>query len=262
MGILEILNSWNEGLDPRTKDLPFIASNYQVPLIVVAYLYIVLKWGPDYMKDKKPYNLKTYIRCYDVFQVVMNGYILVRFARLGFFDEPTRLCIPLDYSMTPTLIEMSYTIWLGLMIRFTDLTETVTFVLRKKNNQISFLHLYHHVSVMLLGWYIARFYAVQMAAVSLVVNSFVHMVMYTYYFLSSYGDKAPKILKKVKPLITIMQLTQFVILLLHSILGYIPSCEPRMRMPATIADINLIINFVLFYNFYQTTYKTRQKQKT
>ncbi|XP_076277599.1 very long chain fatty acid elongase 1-like isoform X2 [Lasioglossum baleicum] len=213
------------------------------------------------MKDKQPYNLKTFIRCYNVFQVFMNGFLVVRFAQLGFFDEPTRLCYPIDYSMDPILIKMTYTMWIGLLTRLCDLIETVTFVLRKKDRQISFLHLYHHVSVILLGWYIARFYAVKMAAVPLVVNSIVHIVMYTYYLLSSFGDKAPKILQKVKPLITIMQMTQFVILVIHSILGYVPSCEPRLMKPATVANINLIMNFILFYNFYRTTYNTQQKQK-
>ncbi|XP_076277601.1 very long chain fatty acid elongase 1-like [Lasioglossum baleicum] len=261
MGIVDLYNYWNEDLDPRTKDLPLIASNYQIPLILILYLYIVLKWGPNYMKDKKPYNLKTFIRCYNVLQVFMNGFIVVRFAQLGVFDEPTKLCILPDYSFDPIPVQISYTLWLGLIIRLVDLTETVTFVLRKKERQVSFLHLYHHVSIILLGWYFTRFYAVQITVIPLVINSIVHMVMYTYYFLSSFGDKAPKILQKVKPLITIMQMIQFVILILYAVVVYLPSCRLPTIVPIHIGNLNIIIYLILFYNFYRTNYKTQQKQK-
>lgn len=34
------------------------------------------------------------------------------------------------------------------VFKIIDLLDTVFFVLRKKNNQVSFLHVYHHVAVM------------------------------------------------------------------------------------------------------------------
>jgi hypothetical protein len=33
----------------------------------------------------------------------------------------------------------------------------VFFVLRKKNNQVTFLHLYHHIVVLLTVWTVAKF---------------------------------------------------------------------------------------------------------
>lgn len=33
--------------------------------------------------------------------------------------------------------------------KYTDLIETMIFVLRKKENQVSFLHVYHHVAIIL-----------------------------------------------------------------------------------------------------------------
>ena len=41
---------------------------------------------------------------------------------------------------------------LGIVIRTAELLETVFFVLRKKQNQVSHLHVYHHVSTILLLW--------------------------------------------------------------------------------------------------------------
>lgn len=261
MGILDLYNYWSEDIDPRMKDLPLVASNIQIPVILILYLYIVLKWGPNYMKDKKPYNLETFIRFYNVLQIIMNGYTVIKFVRLGFFDEPTRLCYLEDYSTNPIPLQIAHTFWMGIMIRVVDLTDTVIFVLRKRDRQISFLHLYHHVSVLLMGWYFMRFYAVQMAAYPVVINSIVHMIMYTYYFISSFGDKAPKILQKVKPFITIMQMVQFVILIAHASVGYLPSCKLQSMRPVHLGIFNLTIYLILFYNFYRKNYKTQQKQK-
>ena len=41
--------------------------------------------------------------------------------------------------------------WFGYMSRFLDMLDTIFFVLRKKDNQVSFLHVYHHMVVPFLG---------------------------------------------------------------------------------------------------------------
>lgn len=48
-----------------------------------------------------------------------------------------------------TILHYSHTYYL---IKIIDLLDTVFFILRKKNNQVSFLHIYHH-SVMVVGCY-------------------------------------------------------------------------------------------------------------
>jgi elongation of very long chain fatty acids protein 7 len=39
---------------------------------------------------------------------------------------------------------MARAVWLYYMAKIVELLDTVFFVLRKKNSQVSFLHLYHH----------------------------------------------------------------------------------------------------------------------
>lgn len=48
-----------------------------VPLItvIIAYIYVIYKAGPQYMENKKPYDLKNVIAGYNVFQIVANGAI-------------------------------------------------------------------------------------------------------------------------------------------------------------------------------------------
>lgn len=40
----------------------------------------------------------------------------------------------------------------AVMVRMGELLETIFFVLRKKQNQVSILHVYHHTSTILLLW--------------------------------------------------------------------------------------------------------------
>lgn len=49
-----------------------------VPVLAVLslYLLVVLKLGPEYMKDKAPYKLKNVMRIYNIAQVIYNAAIL------------------------------------------------------------------------------------------------------------------------------------------------------------------------------------------
>lgn len=92
------------------------------------------------------------------------------------------------------------------MLKLIDLVETVVFVLRKKQEQISFLHVYHHVSTILLMWFMTKYYAVTMASFGILINCAVHVIMYTYYYLSTLGPNMQKILSPYKPIITSVQM--------------------------------------------------------
>nr|KAF7437756.1 hypothetical protein H0235_000147 [Vespula pensylvanica] len=96
--------------------------------------------------------------------------------------------------------------WWALLTKLVDLIETGIFVLRKKNRQISFLHLYHHVSTVLLGWMFGKYYADGMGTFIPLVNCTVHVIMYTYYFLSTFGPNVRKVIHRYKFLLTITQM--------------------------------------------------------
>lgn len=97
------------------------------------------------------------------------------------------------------------------MIKLIDLVETGVFVLRKKNRQISFLHLYHHVSTAALTWISVKFIAGGMATFSILVNSAVHVIMYSYYYASSLNSPTVNaIINPIKRYITIIQMVSFI----------------------------------------------------
>ncbi|XP_017766142.1 PREDICTED: elongation of very long chain fatty acids protein 7-like isoform X3 [Eufriesea mexicana] len=62
-----------ERIGLTTKDLMIIKT--PIPLIVLSiiYLYFVLKAGPNYMKDRKPYSLARFIQLYNIFQIMLQN---------------------------------------------------------------------------------------------------------------------------------------------------------------------------------------------
>lgn len=79
------------------------------------------------------------------------------------------------------------------------------------------------------------------------VNSFVHIVMYSYYFFSSYKSLR-HCLKTVKPFVTIVQLTQLVLILGHSIVALLPGCKASNLFYLQATNGFILIGF--FAKFY------------
>jgi len=79
------------------------------------------------------------------------------------------LCDPVDYSSSPSALRvctsvhtMVHTVssipqlvsacWWFYFSKLVEFMDTLFFILRKKNNQISFLHVYHHASMPIVWW--------------------------------------------------------------------------------------------------------------
>lgn len=49
--------------------------------------------------------------------------------------------------------------WYFYLLKIMDLFDTVFFVFRKKQNQVSFLHVYHHGGMVMAVWLAVKYYA-------------------------------------------------------------------------------------------------------
>lgn len=56
--------------DPRVRDMLFMSNPFTMFAILTAYLYFILKWGPEYMKNRKPFNINKLIIAYNIIQIV------------------------------------------------------------------------------------------------------------------------------------------------------------------------------------------------
>ena len=126
-------------------------------------------------------------------------------------------------------------------------------MLRKKNNQVTFLHVYHHTLMAAGGFvYIKLFHGGGQPTLLGILNSFVHVVMYSYYFLTSYKPGLKNILW-FKRHITELQMIQFAILFLHLTIPFLTECQFSRTIAGFFMGQNIFMLF-LFGDFYFRTY--------
>ncbi|CAH1114532.1 unnamed protein product, partial [Psylliodes chrysocephalus] len=247
--------------DPRVVKWTMMGSPVPTLSIIAVYLLLVLFILPAFMKNRKPYQITQIIKIYNIFQVATCVTIIYNTLNSGWIQGEYSIgCAPVDYSDRPTAVKMvSQFYWLYLL-KGAELIETVFFALRKKFNQISGLHVYHHASTFFLSYIGCKFIGGGMASVPLIVNSFIHVLMYTYYYLSSMGPRWQNVLKPWKPRLTMCQMIQFTLLIIHSLSALQPDCEvPKQFLLIYVP--NVIVIFKMFYDFYQSSYTKSTKSK-
>ncbi|KDR12083.1 elongation of very long chain fatty acids protein AAEL008004-like [Zootermopsis nevadensis] len=243
--------------DPRTKDWALMSSPMPLLTILTTYLYFSASAGPRWMKDRKPFDLKYVLIAYNALQVVFSVWLVHEGLQSGWLSNYSYRCQPVDYSTNPLAIRMANACWWYLFCKLIELLDTVFFVLRKKNSQISPLHLWHHTLMPICAWIGVKFLPGGHGTLLGVINSFVHIIMYSYYLLAALGPEVQKHLWWKKYL-TSLQIIQFAIVLLHSCQPFIYECN----YPKFIVFLLMInsINFLyLFGTFYKRTYNTKKQ---
>jgi len=66
----------------KTKWL-LVSAPIPVFFISIIYLYIVYIAGPQFMKNRQPYSLKTFMQCYNLFQIITNAWLVFNMVTYG-----------------------------------------------------------------------------------------------------------------------------------------------------------------------------------
>ncbi|XP_059145002.1 elongation of very long chain fatty acids protein 4-like [Physella acuta] len=265
MALLERLhvlyNDAMEQREPLCYGYPFMDS--PVALLTTVALYLLVVWqGPKFMQNRKPMNLKVPIILYNITMVIISSIIcfggMFGIYNLGGFkvfcegSGDTRT-IP-DELLIFYYVNLGWLFFVSKMIEFLD---TVFFILRKKNNQVTFLHVYHHTSMCMFTWVGLNFFTGGNNIAYGVVNSFIHVVMYSYYALAAFGPHMRKYLWWKKYL-TKMQIGQFLILIVYVSWNEMYGCGfSRTFVLITLAYICTVL--LLFINFYVRAYLSSHK---
>ena len=96
-------------------------------------------------------------------------------------------------------------VYIFYLSKFFEFTDTFIMILRKKFVQVSFLHVYHHASISAVVWLYLRYTRGGDDYLPVAFNSFVHVLMYSHYFVTTFGVSAPW-----KSMLTSLQLLQFI----------------------------------------------------
>ncbi|XP_061728852.1 elongation of very long chain fatty acids protein 7-like isoform X1 [Cydia pomonella] len=197
---------FGELADPRTNNWFLISSPIPGLIIIYLYLQFVTKWGPRYMANKPPFQLQKTLVVYNFLQVCVSCWIVYEGLDAAWLRHYSLKCQPVDFSNSHEGMRAARCVYIYFLAKITELLDTVFFVLRKKDRQITFLHLYHHAAMPMISWGATKYYPGGHGTFIGLVNSFVHIFMYAYYMVAALGPEYQRKLNWWKRQITTLQM--------------------------------------------------------
>ncbi|KAK9500607.1 hypothetical protein O3M35_001845 [Rhynocoris fuscipes] len=245
--------------DRVVDDWPMMSNPAPVLLLTGFYLYFVLSLGPKLMEHRKPFDLKYVMIVYNFCQVVFSAWLCSKlfssFSVLTYIY--THACSPMPRHNNPMIILLNTASWWYFMSKVVELLDTLFFVLRKKQNQVTVLHVYHHAIMVISTWGYLKYARGEQGIIPGFLNSVVHVIMYSYYLLAALGPRVQKYLWWKKYL-TKLQLGQFVLILLYLSTMIILDCQVPRGLTLYMS-FNTFIFLILFINFYKKSYSKGTK---
>jgi elongation of very long chain fatty acids protein 4 len=223
--------------------------------IVFSILYgLVVIYGQKYMEDKKEFKITAYMLTYNTYQCLLNAWFVAAMIYevysnpwfKGVWGNPTQ--------PGPAGFRVSFLIWIHYNNKFIELLDTVWMILRKKSDQISFLHCYHHVLLIWSWFLVCKIESGGDCYFGATVNSFVHVIMYGYYTMALLNIPCPW-----KKWITNIQMLQFCVCFSQSCYAVY---KKNLPIVLPLAQAFVMVNMlVLFGRFYVEKYFQKKPLK-
>eukprot|EP00934_Nitzschia_sp_Nitz4_P003758 Nitzschia sp. Nitz4//scaffold82_size85912//74580//75605//NITZ4_005152-RA/size85912-processed-gene-0.17-mRNA-1//1//CDS//3329558868//3748//frame0 len=202
--------------------------------------------------------LKETMVIYNGGQVLLNFWMVYKFIEgVAFLGHPF-------IGDVPTITAgVTYAIWVHYMDKYLEFFDTVFMVLRGRMDQVSFLHVYHHVSIAWAWWFAMYSWPGGDSYFGALLNSWIHVMMYSYYTLSLLKISCPW-----KRYLTQCQLLQFCTVVLYSFasayMHYKQQDLETLHVWCLIVQVfEMTSLFVLFMAFYSRAYQQKKsKAKT
>lgn len=255
----QVSENWEELLkirDQRVDGWFLMSSPWPSLLMCIGYVIVVTIIGPKFMEKREPYNIRTIMTGYNFVMVVLSAYIFMEFGLSGWFVGYSYRCDTVDYSTSEQAMRMVNVCWWFYFSKFIEFFDTIFFIMRKKYNQVSFLHVFHHGIMPISWWFGVKFVPGGFGTFHALLNSFIHFMMYIYYGLSGLGPTYQKYIWW-KKYMTSMQITQFLLVCIHSSqLLFLKDCDYPKLFVYWIGLYALIF-LVMFGNFYIQAYRKK-----
>ena len=259
--------------NPITAGLPLVKSPSQLIMCIAAYLTFVLtgiyllknsSTGKDTAQKRSGSGstgksdgpiLTALVVVHNTFLVLLSLYMCVVGATAAIIGKYKFV----GNRMNVNDIAMTQIVYVFYVSKIYEFLDTVIMIVKGSLRQVSFLHVYHHVSISFIWWAIAYNAPGGEAYLSLIMNSWVHVCMYSYYLLSTF-IKAQQTRKRWLwwgKYLTQMQMMQFAINMCHGAICIFKSPYPKFYSIAmTVYMISLL---VLFGHFYVSKYRATPK---
>jgi elongation of very long chain fatty acids protein 4 len=152
--------------------------------IALAYVVFVVL-GSTVMKLGLPVmSLYPIQFLYNVSQIFLCAYMTIEAGMIAYRNGYTFFlpCNTYNTLAPPT----ANLLWLFYISKVWDFWDTIFIVLGKKWRQLSFLHVYHHTTIFLFYWLNSLVNYDGDIYLTILLNGFIHTVMYTYYCTYAY----------------------------------------------------------------------------
>ena len=258
--VLHSVKHFYDGLDvyadPRTQMWTFVNSVIPSVVSIVCYLLFIYI-GPKIMKHREALEFKALMTIYNIGATLLNVHIFVEILISTTALNYSYACQNLAFSDDPMELRLTSALWYYFISKLIEMADTVFFILRKKTNQVSFLHVYHHSTMVVVTWIGIKWFGGGQSFFSCMANSFVHIIMYTYYAMSA----IPFLRKYLwwKKYLTQLQLIQFVCILVQTQYAIHTNCVYPSQLLWIFSAY--IFSFIfLFSNFYLKSYQKSHKR--
>lgn len=221
--------------------------------ICIGYLIFVFVGHAVMSRQKGPitglYPIKF---VYNVVQLMLCSYMciesVVQAVKAGY---PLVGC-PFDQQRPP----IAFILYVFYLSKILDFLDTMFILAEQRFKQLSFLHVYHHSSIFMFYWLNVHVGYDGDIYLTIVLNGFIHTIMYTYYFVSMHT-------KDIwwKSALTSGQMIQFCMMNAQAL--YLLTAE-GVQFPRnmTIAYMFYILTMLyLFAQFFLQTYMSKGKKK-
>lgn len=229
------------------SDVSDISLVWEVCPAIVGYLLMIFL-GRYIMANRKPFEAKEAMIVYNIYITLLSAFMGIGFFMGTIASGWNIFTMPVQQGPAGRFI--GFLMWMNYNSKFVEFFDTFWMVIRKKDKQISFLHVWHHMVMAPVMWEGVHYFPGGTSAFGPMINSFIHTVMYSYYLLAGLGVRVPRALKQT---ITSMQLTQFVLIAAHSLFHAThPTYWPSLL---TWTQMVLMVNMLfMFSSFFAAAY--------
>lgn len=247
--------------DPRVSNYHLMRTPWPTIFATILYYWFVRSVGPKMMRHRKPAQILPLVRVYNLMMAAWNGFGFYIGCQLVNYGLETIGCRPVDpYQRDEKTLTQIYYGWMFFTSRLVEFADTIFFVLRKKDSQCTSFHVFHHSCVPTTTWFFLKFAPGGNSAIFPFINTLVHTIMYSYYFLATFPSMRPYL--GWKKYLTQMQIVQFLIIIACCLQ---PLVIPGCKFPRALLMIMVAFSFVfiyLFVDFYLKCYNQNKKTTT
>lgn len=251
---------WDSITDERVNEFYLLRGGPTILLsIVTLYLYFILYLGPKWMAKREAFKLNKLLLIYNIGMAAANLWLFCQGLLVSNYGLDTLGCGAFggDIKLSPKRgIYLGYIFFLTKLV---ELLDTIFFVLRKKSSQVTFLHVFHHSVVPMFCWLGIKMAPGGPNGFFPLINSFIHVIMYSYYGLTTFGPRVQPYLWWKKYLTT-LQMVQFLLVMGNAAKT---SLSQDCRFPVGFAYLQAFVAFaflILFAMFYKDAYQKKRER--